>query len=243
MSRAAVLQPVPRQSLSESVYLQLQDKIVRGELAPETALPSERALSDALAVNRGAVREAIKRLQQAGLVAVRHGGNHIIQNYAEEAGLELLPALLVDGSGRLDVAVLRSIMAMRSALAPEIAASAAGLGGEALAKELNELLKRMRGAERDLARLQSLVFDFWKVLVTASGNIAFRLAFNSMTKTYVQTWEAMRAPLEQELRDTTNLSAVAAAVLARDSKAAHEAARRHVEIGRAALENKLGGRQ
>jgi DNA-binding FadR family transcriptional regulator len=243
MSRAAVLQPVPRQSLSESVYLQLQDKIVRGELAPETALPSERALSDALAVNRGAVREAIKRLQQAGLVAVRHGGNHIIQNYAEEAGLELLPALLVDGSGRLDVAVLRSIMAMRSALAPEIAASAAGLGGEALAKELNELLKRMRGAERDLARLQSLVFDFWKVLVTASGNIAFRLAFNSMTKTYVQTWEAMRAPLEQELRDTTNLSAVAAAVLARDSKAAHEAARRHVEIGRAALENKFEGPQ
>jgi DNA-binding FadR family transcriptional regulator len=235
------LEPVSRQSLSESVYLQLQDKIVRGELAPESALPSERALSEALAVNRGAVREAIKRLQQAGLVAVRHGGNHTIRNFEEEAGLELLPSLLVDGRGRLDIEVLRSIMAMRSALAPEVAASAAEKGGESLAAKLETLLDRMRQAERDLVQLQSLVFDFWKTLVAGSGNIAFRLAFNSMTKTYVQAWDAMRRPLEPELRDIGNLRAIAAAVRARDVQAARTAARRHIEIGRAAMDKALGG--
>jgi DNA-binding FadR family transcriptional regulator len=237
------LEPVARQSLSESVFLQLQDKIVRGELAPESALPSERALSEALAVNRGAVREAIKRLQQAGLVAVRHGGNHTICNFEEEAGLELLPSLLVDGRGRLDIEVLRSIMAMRSALAPEVAASAAEKGGEALAAKLETLLDRMRQAERDLVQLQSLVFDFWKTLVAGSGNIAFRLAFNSMTKTYVQAWDAMRRPLEPELRDIGNLRAIAAAVRARDVQAARTAARRHIEIGRAAMDKALGGQK
>jgi len=237
------LEPVSRQSLSESVYLQLQDKIVRGELAPESALPSERALSEALAVNRGAVREAIKRLQQAGLVAVRHGGNHTIRNFEEEAGLELLPSLLVDGRGRLDIEVLRSIMAMRSALAPEVAASAAEKGGEALAAKLETLLDRMRQAERDLAQLQSLVFDFWKTLVAGSGNIAFRLAFNSMTKTYVQAWDAIRTTLEPELRDIGNLRAIAAAVRARDVQAARTAARRHIEIGRAAMDKALGGQK
>jgi DNA-binding FadR family transcriptional regulator len=235
------LEPVARQSLSESVFLQLQDKIVRGELAPESALPSERALSEALAVNRGAVREAIKRLQQAGLVAVRHGGNHTIRNFEEEAGLELLPSLLVDGRGRLDIEVLRSIMAMRSALAPEVAASAAEKGGEALAAKLETLLDRMRQAERDLVQLQSLVFDFWKTLVAGSGNIAFRLAFNSMTKTYVQAWDAIRTTLEPELRDIGNLRAIAAAVRARDVQAARTAARRHIEIGRAAMDKALGG--
>jgi DNA-binding FadR family transcriptional regulator len=235
------LEPVARQSLSESVFLQLQDKIVRGELAPESALPSERALSEALAVNRGAVREAIKRLQQAGLVAVRHGGNHTIRNFEEEAGLELLPSLLVDGRGRLDIEVLRSIMAMRSALAPEVAASAAEKGGESLAAKLETLLDRMRQAERDLVQLQALVFDFWKTLVAGSGNIAFRLAFNSMTKTYVQAWDAMRRPLEPELRDIGNLRAIAAAVRARDVQAARTAARRHIEIGRAAMDKALGG--
>jgi DNA-binding FadR family transcriptional regulator len=237
------LEPVSRQSLSESVFLQLQDKIVRGELAPESALPSERALSEALAVNRGAVREAIKRLQQAGLVAVRHGGNHTICNFEEEAGLELLPSLLVDGRGRLDIEVLRSIMAMRSALAPEVAASAAEKGGEALAAKLETLLDRMRQAERDLVQLQSLVFDFWKTLVAGSGNIAFRLAFNSMTKTYVQAWDAIRATLEPELRDIRNLRAIAAAVRARDAQAARTAARRHIEIGRAAMDKVLGERK
>ena len=237
------LEPVARQSLSESVFLQLQDKIVRGELAPESALPSERALSEALAVNRGAVREAIKRLQQAGLVAVRHGGNHTIRNFEEEAGLELLPSLLVDGRGRLDIEVLRSIMAMRSALAPEVAASAAEKGGEALAAKLETLLDRMRQAERDLVQLQALVFDFWKTLVAGSGNIAFRLAFNSMTKTYVQAWDAMRSTLEPELRDIGNLRAIAAAVRARDVQGARTAARRHIEIGRAAMDKALGGQK
>jgi DNA-binding FadR family transcriptional regulator len=236
------LEPVSRQSLSESVFLQLQDKIVRGELAPESALPSERALSEALAVNRGAVREAIKRLQQAGLVAVRHGGNHTIRNYEDEAGLELLPSLLVDGRGRLDIEVLRAIMAMRSALAPEIAASAAEKGGQALAAKLDGLLAKMRQSERDLAQLQSLVFEFWKELVAGSGNIAFRLAFNSMTKTYVQAWDAIRTTLEPELRDAKNLRAIAAAIRARDAQAARAAARRHIEIGRAAMDKALGGR-
>lgn len=239
----AALEPVSRQSLSESVYLQLQDKIVRGELAPDTALPSERALSEALAVNRGAVREAIKRLQQAGLVAVRHGGNHTIRNYEDEAGLELLPSLLVDGRGRLDIEVLRSIMAMRSALAPEIAAAAAEKADPALAKKLETLLEKMRRSERDLAQLQSLVFDFWKTLVAGSGNIAFRLAFNSMTKTYVQAWDAIRATLEPELRDIRNLRAIAAAVRARDAQAARTTARRHIEIGRAAMDKVLGERK
>jgi DNA-binding FadR family transcriptional regulator len=238
-----MLEPVSRQSLSESVFLQLQDKIVRGELAPDSALPSERALSEALAVNRGAVREAIKRLQQAGLVAVRHGGNHTIRNYEDEAGLELLPSLLVDACGRLDVGVLRSIMAMRSALAPEIAAAAAERGGQSLAGKLETLLEKMRRSERDLAALQSLVFDFWKTLVAESGNIAFRLAFNSMTKTYVQAWDAMRGPLEPELRDVRNLRAIAAAVRARDTQAARTAARRHIEIGRAAMDKALGERK
>lgn len=238
-----MLEPVSRQSLSESVFLQLQDKIVRGELAPDSALPSERALSEVLAVNRGAVREAIKRLQQAGLVAVRHGGNHTIRNYEDEAGLELLPSLLVDASGRLDVGVLRSIMAMRSALAPEIAAAAAEQGGQSLAAKLETLLEKMRRSERDLAALQSLVFDFWKTLVAGSGNIAFRLAFNSMTKTYVQAWDAMRGPLEPELRDVRNLRAIAAAVRARDTQAARTAARRHIEIGRAAMDKALGERK
>ncbi|MDR3419081.1 MAG: GntR family transcriptional regulator [Nevskia sp.] len=229
---------VARQSLSESVYLQLKDKIVHGELAAGSALPSERALCEQLAVNRGAVREAIKRLQQAGLVAVRQGGNHTVLDYLDDGGLELLPSLLVNKRGRLNAATVRSIMAMRSALAPDIAA-AARRGGGALAQELQARLQRMRAAEADLKTLQEHCFEFWRTLVGAGGNIAFRLAFNSMHKTYRQVWELLTLPMAQEFRDFANLQLIAEAIAAGDGEAARSAGRRHVEIGRLALEQAL----
>lgn len=230
---------VRKESLSDSVYRQIEYKILRGELAAGVALPAERELSEALGVNRGAVREAIKRLQQAGLVAVRQGGNSVVLDFLNEGGLELLPNLLVHADGRLNGTVVRSIMAMRSSLAPDIAAAAARKGGVRLADELDAVLAQMHARAGDLKALQPLALDFWKKLVERGGNIAFRLAFNSMTKTYTQVWDVLAAVLEAEFRDAENLGAIAQAVRSGDVEQARSAGRRHVEIGRQALERAL----
>jgi DNA-binding FadR family transcriptional regulator len=225
--------------LSESVYVQLKDKILRRELAAGTALPAERELAELLGVNRGAVREAIKRLQQAGLVAVRQGGNHLVLDYLDGGGLELLPSLLVDKRGRMNPVTVRSIMAMRSALAPDIAASAAERGGAALAANLNARLGLMREAGDDLPALQEHAFQFWKALVEAGGNVAFRLAFNSMQKTYRQAWSLLTKVMEDEFRDLAGLAKIARAVAAGDADAARRAGREHVELGRRGLNRAL----
>ena len=235
-----MFQAVRKQSLSESVYRQLEERIVRGQLEPGAELPAERALSEQLGVNRGAVREAIKRLQQAGLVAVRHGGNHTVQNYLEQGGLELLPSLLVNKQGRVNGPVVRSIMAMRSALAPDIAAAAARKPNAALADELDAIVSGMRAQQADRKALQELALNFWQTLVEHGGNIAFRLAFNSMTKTYRQAWDVLTPVLEKEFRDFENLTAVAAAVREGKPDAARGAGRAHVELGRSAVERVLG---
>lgn len=227
---------VRKDSLSESVYRQLSDKILRHEFSAGDSLPAERELSEAFGVNRGAVREAIKRLQQAGLVAVRHGGNSVVLDYLNEGGMELLPSLLVDKKGRLNGTVVRSIMAMRSALAPDIAAAAAKKGGAKLADELETLLAQMKSDAKNPLALQDHALTFWKKLVEHGGNIAFRLAFNSMTKTYTQVWGALTPVLENEFRDHENLGAIAAAVRKRDADKARAAGLKHVEIGRSALE-------
>jgi GntR family transcriptional repressor for pyruvate dehydrogenase complex len=230
---------VRKESLSDSVYRQIRGKILRGELPAGEALPAERELSEALGVNRGALREAIKRLQQAGLVAVRQGGNSVVLDYLNEGGLELLPNLLVHADGRLNATVVRSIMAMRSSLAPDIAAAAAKKGGVRLADELDVLLAQMHAQRSDARALQPLALDFWKKLVERGGNIAFRLAFNSMTKTYTQVWDVLATVLEAEFRDTDNLGAIVAAVRTGNAEQARSAGRRHVEIGRQALERAL----
>lgn len=230
---------VRRQPLSESVYRQLEERIVRRELAPGAELPAERALSEQLGVNRGAVREAIKRLQQAGLVAVRHGGNHVVRDYLQEGGLELLPSLLVNPQGRLNPPVVRSVMAMRSALAPDIAAAAARKPSAALADELDAIVAGMRGQRADLKALQNQALAFWKTLVEHGGNVAFRLAFNSMARTYTQVWNVLTGVLAAEFRDLDNLAGIAAAVRSGNAEAARNAGRAHVEIGRRAVEKAL----
>ena len=55
------------------MYEQLRDHIVSGDVAPGASLPSERVLSERLGVNRAAIREGLKRLEQAGLVAIQQG--------------------------------------------------------------------------------------------------------------------------------------------------------------------------
>ncbi len=230
---------VHRAALSASVYEQLAGKILGGELPAGEPLPAERELAEVLGVNRGAVREAIKRLQQAGLVAVRQGGNSVVLDYQEAGGLDLLPALIAQPDGRLNSTVVRAILALRSALAPDIAAAAARQGGAALADALDARLARMRADAHDLRALQQHALDYWKQLVEGSGNIAFRLAFNSMTRTYTQVWDALAAVLEAEFRDLDHLGAIAAAVRRGNTEAARVAGRHHVEIGRQALERAL----
>src|SRR5262245_58056027 len=101
------LTPIARRSLSDAVFEQLRDQIVNGEIQAGSALPAERLLCQALGVNRSSVREAIRRLQQAGLVAVRHGGASQVLDYRGSAGLDLLENLLFTPSGNFDPDVIR----------------------------------------------------------------------------------------------------------------------------------------
>jgi GntR family transcriptional regulator, transcriptional repressor for pyruvate dehydrogenase complex len=227
---------IPKQRLSDSVYEQLMDRIVDRRLAPGSELPAERVLAEQLGVNRGAVREALKRLQQAGLIQIRQGGNSVVLDYETEGGLELLPSLLTDANGNLNPAVARSIMAMRSSLAPDIAAAAAIKGGAKLADQLDDVLRRMRAASKDTPALQALALEFWSRLVNAGGNIAYRLAFNSMHKTYKAIWGLLTQVLEPEFRDFDTLQRLSNAVREGDADTARECGRRHVEIGRKGLE-------
>lgn len=233
-------QSVAKQSLSEAVYLQLQDRIISQRLPAGEELPSERKLAELLGVNRGAVREAIKRLQQAGLIEVRHGGNSTVKNYLETSGMELLPSLLVDANGNINASVARSIMGMRAALAPAVAAGAARKAQPDLAESLRAVLRQMRELSPDASgELQELALEFWALLVGGSGNIAFRLAFNSMQKTYRQVWDLLTLALRDEFQDFENLEAIALAVETGNRSAAGAAAERHVAIGSGAMDGIL----
>src|SRR4051794_17324386 len=55
------------------VFSRLSEEILSGHYEPGEKLPPQRALAAELGVTMTALREALKRLEQLGLVDVRHG--------------------------------------------------------------------------------------------------------------------------------------------------------------------------
>ena len=233
------MENIQKISISEQVYIQLRDRILKKVLPVGTELPSERELSETLGVNRGAVREAIKRLQQARLVRVRHGGATQVENFEAEGGLELLPSLMVSAQGQVNLEVARGIVALRKALAPVVAGQAVVHGGKALADALKPVIANMQNTS-ELPKLQQLAFDFWALVVQGSGNVVFKLAFNSMNQTYLAAWNTLTLVMQDEFRDVNTLVQLAQAIEAGEQRRCEVLARQHVELGSRALNAALG---
>lgn len=223
--------PSPSPTVSSSIFATLRGDILGGALAPGDALPSERALSERLGCNRHAVREAVKRLQQAGLVEVTHGGATRVLDWRETGGLDLLAQLAGAGSdGALDPALaagmLPDVLEMRASIGTDVAGRAAERADEATLAELPGLRAELAAlAPTDLAGREDAYARMWRVLVRGAGNFAYRLAFNSL----VAGVDAIGAPalelLAAELRDDAGHAALVDAVTRRDAPAAELAAR------------------
>jgi DNA-binding FadR family transcriptional regulator len=194
-----MLRPVARQSLSDAVFAQLRDQIVTGRMEPGSAVPSERVLCEELGVARGAVREALRRLEQARLVSVRHGGASRVLDFRQSAGMDLLVDLALSGEQALVPRVVRGIVEMRSGLAPDVARLAARRHQDGVVERLSQHLAEMEAAGDDLARLQHASQAFWTTLVEASDNLAYQLAFNTLREVYSGAWELLRPLLADEL--------------------------------------------
>jgi len=229
------LKPVTRKSLSDAVFEQLSSEIVHGRMVPGVSLPSERTLCDLLRVNRGAVREALKRLSQAGLIVIQHGGGAKVLDYKQSGNLDLLTRLLFRSDGTIDLQVARSTMEMRAAMAPDIARLCARRRQPEHIHQIFELVAAMAARPDDLPALQTLALQFWDVLVQGSGNIAYQLVFNSLREAYERLRELLVEVLGAELRDLGSYRAIAEAVQRQDDLSAAAVARTLMEQGSTAI--------
>src|SRR5690348_2110039 len=65
-------------NLARAVTAELVDRIVRGVHSPGAPLPTEPELCDTFSVSRSVVREAVKILEEKGLVQVRQGSGTVV---------------------------------------------------------------------------------------------------------------------------------------------------------------------
>lgn len=200
-------QPVARRSVSDGAFVQLRRAIVHGTLPTGALLPAERDLAAAFEVNRHAVREAVKRLQQAGLVEVVHGGGTRVLDLRHSGGLDLLPHL-IEG-GQAPAPLLRAGLEMRRCVGVEAARLAAWRADDAARAAISAAADAYDRPDADRA--------FWAAVVDAADNIAFRLAFNTLLQAIDSHAELMGSLLAAERRDAAAHQALAAAIVAGDA--------------------------
>jgi GntR family transcriptional repressor for pyruvate dehydrogenase complex len=239
--REHMLTAVTRRSLTEAVFERLTHGIFGGALAPGDRLPAERDLAVQLGVNRNAVREALQRLLQLRLVAIHPGGSTRVLDFRQSGGLDLLVSLLFAPDGELRLEAARSLIELRTALGPDIARRAAGRGGPARAEELTAALGRLTELPvDDVVARQRASLGLWRVLVAASDNLAYRLAFNTMEQAWAGIGDLVAPALRDELGDRRGYEAMVRAVVKGDGSGAHRAALQLVEQGERGLKRVLG---
>ena len=206
--------PVARtQPLPDAVYAALSEHILRGRLLPGEALPSERILAEEYRVNRHVIREAMKRLQQAGLVRVSHGGATRVLDWRATGGLDLLTRL--DGPE-----LVRSALEMRLCIGTDAARRCADRAPAPLVEQMRDLVGAETVGDEDAADAYE---HLWGLIVTGADNLAYQLALNSLL--------AASAPFDlrgrslPEARDRDALQTLVDAIASGDGDTAEATAR------------------
>ncbi|QRY50033.1 FadR/GntR family transcriptional regulator [Mycolicibacterium septicum] len=227
------LQPVNRRSVPEDVFEQIVAEVLSGQMQPGEPLPSERRLAEVLGVSRPAVREAIKRLTEAGLVEVRQGDSTTVRDFRKHAGLDLLPRLLLR-AGELDVSVVRSILETRLHNGPKVAELAARRATADLVAQLGHTVDAL-AAEPDPVEQQRQALAFWDLIVDCADSIAFRLMYNTLRQTYEPALPALATMMAAEVGRPDAYRRIVEAIEVRDPAAARRAAQDLLEPATNAL--------
>lgn len=222
---------VNRLQLHEQIAESIQQIIAGSQLQPGTPLPSERELAATLGVNRATVREALRLLQQRGLVQVRVGSGTFVRGMPQSIVTECIERFLVFGSCS-DQALIQ----LREILEPESAALAAEHASPEDLARLEARVSEIEAAVRSVDRESYAAADlgFHEALARASGNELISAILDGLAKV-LHAWlrgTSGRFAVEQ---GALSHRPVYAAVAAHDADLARRAMREHMQLSRATL--------
>lgn len=206
-------------SRSAAIHDDLRTAILDGRVAPGEALPSERELAREAQASRHVVREALKRLLEAGLVEISQGGRTRVADWRHSGGLALL--LDLAAQEQVDPALVRDGMEMRACIGADAARRCAQRAPAGLRAEVRAHAALVAAAQ-DPGERNAAYERFWNVIVDGADNLAYRLSLNTLVAGQRALDLGPRA-VARELGDAPAIEALAATIAAGD---ADDAARR-----------------
>jgi DNA-binding FadR family transcriptional regulator len=173
-------------TLAKAVTAELVERVVRGVHPPGTALPPEPVLCEMFAVSRTVIREAVKILQEKGLVQVRQGAGTMINppvawNMLDE--LVLAATIAEDES----LAILDDLVVTRRLLESDMAQVAARTADQEVVDRLRAMVDGMDLLYDDVATYHEHDRAFHDAIMQASGNRIARGVVRSLERQVINT--------------------------------------------------------
>ncbi|MEV4276505.1 FadR/GntR family transcriptional regulator [Actinoplanes xinjiangensis] len=173
-------------NLATAVTAELVQRIVRGVHPSGSTLPPEPVLCATFSVSRTVVREAVKVLQEKGLVQVRQGAGTMVTSPAMWNMLDELvlgAAIAEDDS----LAVLDDLVVTRRLLESDMADVAARLADDAAVERLRTLVDRMDELVDDPVAYHEYDRTFHDTVMQASGNRIARAVVRALESQVINT--------------------------------------------------------
>ncbi len=141
----------------------VKSEIAKGTLQLKNKLPTERVLAEELSMSRSSIREALRTMENMGMLESTQGsGNYLTGNlnkmFAESIGTMLL----------LKQVSYSEVNAVRRALETDAYVLAMGNITEEMEEKLKELYQGMENSEGDQKILKDKEFHY--LIIRASGN-------------------------------------------------------------------------
>ena len=221
-----------RETLSSQVVRTIAERIRLGEYARGSQLPTEKVLIDELGVSRTVVREAIANLRASGLVSIQHGIGAFIR---DDAGV---PPFRLAGE-RLTVAENQlKGLELRVGIESEAAALAAERRTQADLDAMAKVCDAMDLAAARASRETQTDFEFHCAVAIASQNEHFFGIFNYLGETLMPRMRMQGYAVDDAVfsanlaRVNAEHRKVLAAIAASDIDGARDAMRKHLNVSR-----------
>ncbi len=218
----------------DEVIAVLRTEILHGQYRPGERLPSERDLAARFNANRGAIREAIKKLEQLGIADVTPGGVRVVP--VENATLEVLGHLLdLDEAPSPDLVgqifdVLGAMMALSARSAVEHAGSEATARMTEIISRLIELVPRYE--EEDAREAGHMAWsELGECFLSTNNNLVLRLVFNGLRTQFLgrMTGLGLKPKIDIEA-DKQHLEQLRTAISSGDAASAADAILAHFRL-------------
>ncbi len=231
-----MLKPIGKQRVAEEIVHQLRGLILRGHYATGDKLPPERKLAEELGVNRASLREAIKSLEQMGLVKTRQGDGTRVLDFMQTAGMELVSHLVVgSGDGIPSLDVLDDVLEFRRIFARDVARLAAQKGKPADIERLEQVALRADDPALTHEELLKIDFEFYLELTRAANNRVFQLLINTIRAAVLSHAQFFAQISEQPAAIRKHHREVIKAVRERDADKAAQAVDQYLSKGQQML--------